>query len=222
MVDENERCVCEESSPTQLDFKKLTESQWAAVRATLPPDVDEVWFRSELERIASETLPPKRLYQIYLERAERLQHLIRDLPDLEYVENNDALREQLRRQQEHEKDRADFYRRMAEQKQPKRFLQYCFILDLWERAGGHLPIKTPYKKRDARRSPLPTGPVIPYLQAVATAIWGKAPGAHQVKDTKSRYQRRFKRTAITSFSHVTIDERKIRKFRRPVSPAGGG
>ena len=90
----------------------------------------------ELARIAGETVPPKRRYEIHVERAERLQHLLRDLPNLEYVKTNDALREQLRRQQEHENDRAKLYRRIAAQKQPKRFLQYCFILDLWERADS--------------------------------------------------------------------------------------
>ena len=37
---------------------QLAELQWAAVRVTLPAGVDEAWFRSELERIASDMVPP--------------------------------------------------------------------------------------------------------------------------------------------------------------------
>jgi hypothetical protein len=122
------------------------------------------------------------------------------------IKDKDELAEQLKRQQQQEKIRADNLARIAAQKQPKRFLQYCFLLDLWERAGGEVGITTPYKKRGDRYSPLPTGPVIRYFQAVATAIWGKAPGAYQVKDIKRQYRRRFKRgrTSIASISHVSV------------------
>ena len=85
---------------------------------------------------------------MHLKRAQICRDLIRELPNLEHIKDKDALSDQLQRQQEQEKDRAEIYRRIAAQKQPKRFLQYCFLLDLWERAGGYLPIKTPYKRRD--------------------------------------------------------------------------
>jgi hypothetical protein len=186
----------------------LTESQWAAVRATLPTATDEARFRSELERIASDTVPPSKRQWIHFKRAQACADLIRELPYLEHIKDKDALAEQLKRQQQEENNRADELRRIAAQKQPKRFLRYRFLLDLWERGGGHLRIKTPYKRRDHRHSPLPTGPVICYLQAVATAIWGKAPGAYQVKDIKRQYQRRFKRgcSRIASISHVGVVE----------------
>lgn len=48
----------------------LTEPQWAVVRATLPPGADEAEFRSELERIANDTVPPKKRQQIHLKRAQ--------------------------------------------------------------------------------------------------------------------------------------------------------
>jgi hypothetical protein len=178
-----------------------------AVRATLPAEVDEGWFRSELERIAGDTVPPGLRLQMHLKRAQTCGDLVRELPNLEHIKDKDAFSDQLQRQQEHEKRCAEFYRRIAAQKQPKRFLQYCFLLELWERAGRHLRIKTPYKKRDDRHSPRPTGPVIPYFQAVATAIWGKAPGAYQIKDIKRQYLRTFKRGSsfITSFSQVKVE-----------------
>ena len=105
--------------------------------------------------------------------------------------------EQLERQQQAEKNRANKFARIAAQKQPK-LLQYFFLLDLWERAGGELGITTPYKKRGDRHRPLPTGPVIRYFQAVATAIWGKAPRAHRIKVIKRQYRRRFKRGCSAS------------------------
>jgi hypothetical protein len=143
----------------------LPESQWAAVQAILPTDVDQAWFRSELERIANDTVPPRKRQQIHLKRAQVCGDLIRELPYLEHIKDKDALAEELERQRQQEKNSADKFRRMAAQKQPKRSLQYCFLLDLWERAGGHLPITTPYKRRDDRRTPPPTGPVIRYLEA---------------------------------------------------------
>ena len=152
-------------------------------------------------------MPPSKRQWIHFKRAQACGDLIRELPYLEHIKDKDALAEQLERQQQEEKNRADKLGRIAAQKQPKRFLQYCFLLDLWERAGGELGITTPYKRRDHRHSPLPTGPVICYLQRVATEIWGKAPGAYQVKDIKRQYRRTFKRgsSAIASISHVDVD-----------------
>jgi hypothetical protein len=191
----------------------LTESQWPAVRATLPTGADEAWFRSELERIASDTVPPRKQQQTHLYRAQVCRALIRELPYLEHVKDKDALAEQLECQQQEEEDRADKYRRIAAQRQPTRFLQYCLLLDLWERAGGRLGITTPRKRRDARQNPPPTGLVIPYLQAVATAIWGKAPGAYQIKDIKRRYLRTFKRATslVASTSHVRTEPTSVKR-----------
>ena len=62
-----------------------------------------------------------------LKRAQICRDLIRDLPNLEHIKDKDALSDQLQRQQEQEKDRAEIYRRIAAQKQPKRFLQYCLF-----------------------------------------------------------------------------------------------
>ena len=81
----------------------LTESQWAAVRATLPPGTNEAWFGSELERIASDTVPPSKRCQIHLKRAQVCRDLIRELPYLEHIKDKDALAEQLERQQQDEK-----------------------------------------------------------------------------------------------------------------------
>lgn len=183
----------------------LTESQWAAVRATLPPGTNEAWFGSELERIASDTVPPSKRCQIHLKRAQVCRDLIRELPYLEHIKDKDALAEQLERQQQDEKNCTDKFASIAKQKQPTKFLQYCFLLALWQDARGNLGITTPRKKRDDRHSPPPTGLVIDYLQAVATAIWGKAPRAYQVKFIKSQYLRRFKRAEcrIASTSDVT-------------------
>jgi hypothetical protein len=185
----------------------LTESQWAAVRATLPTGTDEAWFRSELNRIASDTVPPNKRQWIHLKRAQACGDLIRELPYLEHIKDKDALAEQLKRHQQEENNRANELRRIAAQKQPK-LLQYFFLLDLWERAGGKLGITTPYKKRGDRHSPLPTGPVIRYFQAVATAIWGRAPRAHRIKKIKRQYRRGFKRgcSDIASISHVGVVE----------------
>jgi hypothetical protein len=185
----------------------LTESQWAKVRATLPNGVNETSFRSELDRIASDTVPPKKQQRIHLKRSQVCTDLIRELPYLEHIKDKDGLAGQLERQQQEEKARSEIFQRIAAQKQPTLFLQYCFLLELWVRAGGHLRITTPYKRRGDRHSPLPTGPVIPYFQAVATAIWGKAPGAYQIKDITRRYRRTFKRASslIASFSQVRVE-----------------
>jgi hypothetical protein len=197
----------------------LTESQWAEVRATLPTGADEAWFRSELERIASDTVPPRKQQQTHLYRARICRDLIRELRYLEHIKDKDAIAEQLQRQQQEEENRADKYRRVAAQKQPKKFMQYCFLLDLWVRAGGHLGITTPHKRRDARHNPLPTGPVIRYLQTVATAIWGKAPGAYQIKDIKRRYLRTWVSSLIASISYVRAEPTSIKRASVAIASA---
>jgi hypothetical protein len=192
----------------------LTGSQWTAVWATLPTGTNEAWFRSELERIASDTVPPRKQQQAHLNRAQVCRDFIHELRYLAQIKDKDALAKQLQRQEQEEESLADKYRRIAAQKRPKRFLQYCFLLDLWVRAGGHLRIRTPYKRRDARHNPLPTGPVIPYLQAVATAIWGKTPGADQIKKIKRQYLRTFKgrgSSDIASTSYVTVEPILIKR-----------
>jgi hypothetical protein len=183
----------------------LTESQWGKVRATLPNGVDETSFRSELDRIASDTVPPKKQQRIHLKRSQVCTDLIRELPYLKHIKDRHVLAEQLERQRQEEKNLADKYRRIAAR------LQYCFVLDLWVRAGGHLPITTPYKRRDARHSPRPTGPVIPYLQAVATAIWGKPPGADQIKKIKRRYLRTWVSSVIASTSYVRAEPTSVKR-----------
>jgi hypothetical protein len=85
----------------------LTESQWAAVRATLPTGTDEAWFRSELNRIASDTVPPNKRQWIHLKRAQACGDLIRELPYLEHIKDKDALAEQLKRHQQEENNRAN-------------------------------------------------------------------------------------------------------------------
>jgi hypothetical protein len=58
----------------------LTESQWTAVRTTLPKAADQGRFRIELEPIASDTVPPRKWQQSHLERALVCVDLIRELP----------------------------------------------------------------------------------------------------------------------------------------------
>jgi hypothetical protein len=150
------------------------------------------WFRGELERIANDTLSPKKQEQMYLDSARLCAAMIRRLPAMEHITDRVALSEQLKHQQQEDRNRAKIYGRIAAQKQPRRFLQQCNILRLWQRAGGGLGITTPIKKRDDRRTPLPRGAVILYFQAVAGAIWGKAPSADRIKEIVREYRRTFK------------------------------
>ncbi len=64
--------------------------------------------------------------QIHNKRAQVCGDLIRELPYLRHIADKAALAEQLELQQ-----RAEVSRRIAAQKQPTRFLQCCFLLDLW-------------------------------------------------------------------------------------------
>jgi hypothetical protein len=186
---------------------RFTESQWAAVKATLPSGVDEAWFRGELERIASDTSSPKRRERIYLDRARLCAQMSRELPGMEHIGDKDALSEQLKCQQREDSYRGKIYGHIAAQRQPRRFLQQCNVLQLWQHVGGALGINTPRRKKDDPHNPLPTGAVIPYFQAAAMAVWGKAPSAHQIKKIVPRYRRFFKTASsnIASFSMVKVD-----------------
>jgi hypothetical protein len=192
---------------------RFTESQWEAVRATLPGAVDETWFRRELERIATDTVSPKKRERLYLDRARHCADLIRDLPSMEHIKDKGALLEQLKRQQKEDSNRAKLYGRIAAQKRPIRFLRQCEILQLWERAGGDLGITTRRKKRNDPHHPPPTGVVIPYFRSAATTIWGRAPGAHQIKDIVRRYRRTFKPASslITSSTKMTADATAVKQ-----------
>jgi hypothetical protein len=198
----------------------FTELQWAAVRATLPSGVHETSFRGELERIAIGMVWPKKQERIHLDRARRCTVLIGDLPGMEHIKDKGALLEQLKRQLQEDRNRAKIYGHMAAQKQPRRFLQQCEILQLWERAGGVVRITTPRRKRDDHRNPLPRGAVIQYFQSVATAIWGRAPSAHQIKDIVRRYRRTFKPASslIASSTRVLVNATSVKR-RVPTSPA---
>jgi hypothetical protein len=170
----------------------ITDSEWAAVRATLPKGVDERWFRGELERIKSDTPSPKKQETIYIDRARLCANMIQALPGMEHISDKDAIAEQLKRQQQEDSSRGKFYGRITAERQPRRFLQYCNLLCLWMQVGGRIAIKTPGKKRGDHRSPLPTGDVIPYFQAAAKAIRGTAPTAHQIKKIARRCRDHFK------------------------------
>jgi hypothetical protein len=198
----------------------FTELQWASIRETLPSDVDETTFRGELERIAIGTVSPKKQETVYFDRARLCADLIRELPGMEHIKDKGALLEQLKHQQQEDRNRAKIYGHIAAQKQPRRFLQQCEILQLWERAGGVVRITTPRRKRDDEHNPLPRGAVIRYFQSVATAIWGRAPSAHQIKDIVRRYRRTFKPASslIASSTRVLVHATSVKR-RVPTSPA---
>jgi hypothetical protein len=84
----------------------LTESQWKKMRATLPSGADEAWFRSELDRIASDTVPPSKHQQTHLNRAQVCRDFIRELRYLEHIKDKEALAKQLQRQQQEEENLA--------------------------------------------------------------------------------------------------------------------
>ena len=83
------------------------------MRATLPTGNDEAWLRSELERIASDTVPPSKRQLIHFKRAQACADLIRELPYLKHIKDKDALAEQLERQRQEEKKRVDKLARIA-------------------------------------------------------------------------------------------------------------
>jgi hypothetical protein len=171
---------------------RFTERQWKAVRGTLPSGVDETLFRRELESIALDTSSPRKQEQLYLDSARLCADFIRRLPSMEEIKDKDQLREQLKRQQQSDRNRAKIYGHIAAQKQPRHFLKQCEILQLWEGACGRPRITTPQKKRDDPHTPQPTGAVISYFQAVAAPILGRTPSAHQIKDIVRRYRRTFR------------------------------
>jgi len=185
---------------------RFTERQWEAVRGTLPSGVDETLFRRELERIALDTTSPKKQEQLYLDSARLCAEFIRRLPSMEEIRDQDELREQLKRQQQSDSYRAKIYGHIAAQKQPRRFLKQCEILQLWDGVGGCLRITAPPKKRDDYHTPQPTGAVIPYFQAVAAPIWGRTPGAHQIRYIVQRYHRTFRpgSTLIASSTQLSV------------------
>jgi hypothetical protein len=82
----------------------LIESQWATVRDTLPNGIDETWFRGELERIANDTLSPKKQEQMYLDSARLCAAMIRRLPAMEHITDRVALSEQLKHQQQEDRN----------------------------------------------------------------------------------------------------------------------
>jgi hypothetical protein len=171
---------------------RFTERQWEAVRVTLPSGVDETLFRRELECIALNTPSPRKQEQLYIDSARLCADFIRRLPSMEEIKDQDELREQLKRQQQSDSNRAKIYGHIAAQKQPKHFLKQCEILQLWERAGGCLFINTPPKKRDDPHFPQPTGDVISYFQAVAAPLGLRTPGAYQIKAIVRQYRRTLK------------------------------
>lgn len=190
----------------------ITESDWNRIRATLPGGVDETWFRGALECIASEpTVSPKKQEGIYLNRARSCADLIRYLPGMEHLNVNDALLEQLNRQQQADTIRGRFNGRIAAQKRPTRFLRQCGILHLWERAGGSLRTTTRIKKRSDTCHPQPTGAVILYFQAAATAICGKAPRAHHIKRMIREYRSHFRPASslISSSAAVKVNATSV-------------
>jgi hypothetical protein len=185
---------------------RFTERQWKAVRGTLPSGVDETLFRRELESIALDTSSPRKQEQLYLDSARLCADFIRRLPSMEEIKDKDQLREQLKRQQQSDRNRAKIYGHIAAQKQPRHFLKQCEILQLWEGACGRPRITTPQKKRDDPHTPPPTGDVISYFQAVAAPLGLRTPGAYQIKDIVRRYRRTFRpgSTLIASATQLSV------------------
>jgi hypothetical protein len=202
---------------------RFTESQWEAVRVTLPRGVDETRFRCALERIAIGTSSPKRQERICFDRAQLCAALIRELPGMEHIKDKDALFEQLKRQKREDTNRGRIYGRIADQKQPNRFLQQCEILQLCEGAGGAVRVTTPRRRRDDPRARPPTGAVIAYFHAAARMICGKAPGAYQIKDICSRYRRALKPgdSFIASFTKLRVDATSVQRASTHIASSTG-
>ena len=158
--------------------QRITDAQWRKIEATLPATADHVSVRKTLERIAREKLGPVKLAAEYENCARIFDRAISSLLFMELNEDQEAgLTGQLAQLRERAREWAKAYRRLGKVKRP-RFARHCEILWLWESSGGGWP---QYPSTPRGNAP-PYGPVFPFFQAAAEAIFGKTPSAWQIKD----------------------------------------
>lgn len=127
---------------------------------------------------------------------------------LEMIGTQGPLSQQLRQQIERDRQLAKSYEQIAKQKTPRKFLRQCRVLWAWHSAGGDIGITT-------RPGKAPEGAVIPFFQAASVVVGGKTPGAWQIKDIVSRYQK-VNYTPIVSVSKVTAEPTFIPRAPHPV------
>jgi hypothetical protein len=168
---------------------KLSDHDWWTVEKTLPANADRALVRTELERIARDTATPRQHAEECDDRARLCRNFSQALAAMELIENKPALTEQLCRQINYETKRAEDFRNIAKEKQPRRFLRQEEILGLWERVGGELYITTPKKPSEITGWD-PQGPVIPYFQAASNVVFGTQISADRIKDIVLRYRDR--------------------------------
>ena len=196
---------------TAANGSKLTEEQWRSIVKTLPPGIDQGRLRNELERIAHDISLPRKLAQERWDRVELCKRFNQALPKMDMIGNQGPLSQQLRLQIEWDGQLAKSYEQIAKQKTPRKFLRQCRVLWAWKSAGGDIGITT-------RPGKAPEGAVIPFFQAASVVVGGKTPGAWQIKDIVSCYQK-VNYAPIVSVSKVTAEPTFIPRAPDPVDEA---
>ena len=176
--------------PTDISSKQRRD-----LERTLPPGTDLAHVLAELERIKGDRTPPRQRMNEALDDARLCRNFDRALPKFGFIHDRNALAEQLRGQIRWFDEQAKLFEHIAAQKSPRRFLRQCEILWVWDRVRGDFGISSPRKKRLGGEFPRlgtkwakPSGPVITYFMAAAMIVFGKAPGAHQIKDIVQDYK----------------------------------
>ena len=189
---------------------KLSDHVWRTVEKTLSASADRVLVRTELERIARDTATPRQRAEECDDRAQLCRNFSQVLAAMELIENKPALTEQLRRQINYETEQVEVFRRIAKEKQPRKFLRHCEILWLWEYVGGSRPATTTPKKRSETTGWAPQGEVFPYFQAAAKVVFGKSPNADQIKKIISSYRHlNFSSQKMAGMGSMIIDDSKV-------------
>jgi len=169
----------------------ISDTKWRAIEKMLPTSVDRENVRSMLERMARDKSTPKQRAPEQEEIARGCDNLIRLLLKTNPAAAQSELVAQLSRSSDSAKTWAVFYRQI---KRP-RLLRQFEILWLWQMIiGGDLGYTTPRRKRHTPIGlpenlwPQPYGNVIPFFQASAIVVLGKAPKPRQIKDIVIAYQ----------------------------------